>query len=1011
MIYHVSFDSVFYLVSPRPLVFLGVLPGLPLSPAPCWSWVWVLVGGPGHEAVTEATTELSSQRVGTIPLTRRRAIVDLAAWCRDTLYALTYALIGHLHGATITRQAHQTLHARTNQSLNPRWYTAYDDFKLAAETAAESAQQAASDKYRQLLRTNPHQAETFISKYFKAAEAATMALADEHTGATLPVPTAIHVLVQDLVDRGSNDNPQDQAAAAATTTRVENIRRAHAAVGSVGLTRDRTATTARNRTLYSQGEVDIVLDKLKFGKASVRGCYEAVGARQPEGRELTRALMNIARAGRVTSRLWSSRRITPIRKCGPKIVRKVSHTRPISQGTDFASVQDALWLARCQDLLDAFTGPGQVGGKSGAVLLLLALVLLTEIREYQGLDTYCLCLDLKWAFDTVPHQNILLACFEAGVVETEWEMLDDMVAQDHQFVQLGSFLSTLFRVAAGTAQGRRYSMPTFDAVMTGLRDDINDCTPCIKAKLPTFANRLLEQAENLSAASHGKPSPSRDPHIEKLCEKLRSIFLDDHAPWDKTQSIALNMLVDLPLHADRVRVLEHLGSVSIPPLQYVDDTTVLAPSIGAAAAVSGEACEAFSLRTKMTFNCMAGKSAIIPMFSSPQPLGNELTCSVSQVHRSLGVAIDSELTMNARLTEVVNTCNSLMQTVLCAALSGGFPLPVVAKQVECRIDPVALYAAELLVLHDDAEKVLNAAQQRWALSLLGCTAHAHVTGSLAVVHCGWRWRLGTKFLECAILARARINLLPLEHPARKLMALADALPAITWSRRVKRLMATICPESPLPDVTECSLFSNDALDEARASNVERKKAVKNYRDAVIRPALLDYDRRAYGTAASKVFPAFGVPFAQFQPKHYACAWGVSLLTSTVHAKIFRAWSVARISGKWPLTVLGEKHTSVTLEFCPFCGQPDVTITHTLLQCNQVPGDFRKRLVESVPSLDIQDPVGFLNTLFATSSPLDARLAHIQYTGGLLLAAMPAFAQSLPDGEGILSNRCTVEYDD
>ena len=85
-------------------------------------------------------------------------------------------------------------------------------------------------------------------------------------------------------------------------------------------------------------------------------------------------------------------------------------------------------------------------------------------------------------------------------------------------------------------------------------------------------------------------------------------------------------------------------------------------------------------------------------------------------------------------------------------------------------------------------------------------------------------------------------------------------------------MVSLCPESPLPDVTECSLFSFAMLDGARASNVERKKAVKLYRDSVIRPALLDYDRQAYAAAASKVFPAFNVPFSSFQPVHYVCTW-------------------------------------------------------------------------------------------------------------------------------------------
>ena len=126
-----------------------------------------------------------------------------------------------------------------------------------------------------------------------------------------------------------------------------------------------------------------------------------------------------------------------------------------------------------------------------------------------------------------------------------------MVAQDHQFVQLGCFLPTIFRVAAGTAQGRRYSLPTFDAVMTGLRDDINDSTPCIKACLPTFAKKVLECAEHLSPAFHGKSNSSQNIVIAVECKRLCEVYREDCPPWNATQLVAQNLLLDLPLHGDR----------------------------------------------------------------------------------------------------------------------------------------------------------------------------------------------------------------------------------------------------------------------------------------------------------------------------------------------------------------------------------------------------------------------------------------------------------------------------
>ena len=120
--------------------------------------------------------------------------------------------------------------------------------------------------------------------------------------------------------------------------------------------------------------------------------------------------------------------------------------------------------------MDNYSGDSQVGGKSDPILLLVAIVLLAELCEFQGLDSYLVFLDLRCAFDTVTHDCIRAATFVAGIIETEWEMLDDMIKLDHQFVQLAGLLSPALQLVAGTAQGRRYSLPAVDGVMSWLRE-------------------------------------------------------------------------------------------------------------------------------------------------------------------------------------------------------------------------------------------------------------------------------------------------------------------------------------------------------------------------------------------------------------------------------------------------------------------------------------------------------------------------------------------------------------
>ena len=50
-------------------------------------------------------------------------------------------------------------------------------------------------------------------------------------------------------------------------------------------------------------------------------------------------------------------------------------------------------------MLERYCGPGQVGGISDAVSLVLALVIHAQLRGHQGLATFWAMLDLRWGFD------------------------------------------------------------------------------------------------------------------------------------------------------------------------------------------------------------------------------------------------------------------------------------------------------------------------------------------------------------------------------------------------------------------------------------------------------------------------------------------------------------------------------------------------------------------------------------------------------------------------------------
>ena len=62
-----------------------------------------------------------------------------------------------------------------------------------------------------------------------------------------------------------------------------------------------------------------------------------------------------------------------------------------------------------------FAGPSQIGRVSGIQMLLLAILLLGQLRDYQDLPLYLAILDLRWAFDVARLDNMRLTYFEAGV--------------------------------------------------------------------------------------------------------------------------------------------------------------------------------------------------------------------------------------------------------------------------------------------------------------------------------------------------------------------------------------------------------------------------------------------------------------------------------------------------------------------------------------------------------------------------------------------------------------------
>jgi len=871
--------------------------------------------------LTECLDLRAPHHGGSTSKKQRRGLLDAVAWSRDALYVL----VGHTSGAVSVSLPRPVAAQPAQTRLDE--HTSFEQFKLAVAHASWAAKRRAVDHYVSLRAQDPGLAEAHMSKAFRAADSFEIALTDER-GTPLSSSAMLSTLEADLKSRANNHFAQDPRQAALLERMVAAIRHAGAIAHA--------SPTPQHVYLYCQQEVNDVVDELKPKKACIHGSYAALRASVPQGRELTWSLVNLGRHMGLTSTHWSLRQFAHIHKSGPVVVRDVACLRPLSLATDMASVQDALWCLRNARTIQRYCGPDQVGGVSDALSLILALLIHAQIRAYQGLATHWALTDLRWAFDVAILHGMLVACWMAGVVSVDWLLIDDFLAMDRQRVQLHGFCSETFQLGCGTAQGRRFSVFLMNALLRWLADDIRTLLPSgTCALLPSFACRALALANSLCPAEFVTSPPSGGDLVRAAVQAIQYAMQQDCAPWPFTTMLAARTLAALPRQADREEVLECLGSHSLGPLQYSDDLTAPCSGHGALGAIldrgTDSACTRYALRVRAEFNYGRGKTVSLSVLdSSPHP---EPTWDTVVVHRLLGVLIDSALTFEPVLKECLCRGYSLFNRYMHAAECGGYSVPIVAGEVITRVEPVVLYPAPVLILVPGAERALNTMQGNWACSLLGLYKNARLPHLLLITQCGWELRLGSRMLLSAIMALARIAVLPRSHPLVRMCSAASHCLAYTWLTAAQALLTRSDLPAQILPIEQHPAFSLEQLEEARGGAQARRRLLKRYRWEVVRPVLVLYDLLERQRVTARYLPALAIPYATLQPvldrPH------IELLQFDLGPRMwawYRCWCLARTTGCWPCSVFGHRQLPATLQQCPLCAQHNATIVHALCHC-------------------------------------------------------------------------------
>lgn len=163
--------------------------------------------------------------------------------------------------------------------------------------------------------------------------------------------------------------------------------------------------------------------------------------------------------------------------------------------------------------------------------------------------------------------------------------------------------------------------------------------------------------------------------------------------------------------------------------------------------------------------------------------------------------------------------------------------------------------------------------------------------------------------------------------------------------------------------------------------------LRDYRWNVVRPVLAEYDRSAFFKVASVDLPGLVMPFTMFHPEPSRIPVDLVSVAQDKQAwRKYRAWAVARCSGRWPLTVLGGTEVPTKLPICGLCAAPEVTILHSLCHC---PGTARLwSVLAAAISVPPRDEVNVVvQLLFDYERVVESRSLCVDFVGSSLLACV------------------------
>ena len=245
---------------------------------------------------------------------------------------------------------------------------------------------------------------------------------------------------------------------------------------------------------------------------------------------------------------WATHIIIPVFKSGEKNL--VSNYRPISLLCNVSKVLEKLVYDKTINFITESISLVQFGVPKGRSTLQQLLVFLNFVHNNHDQQVDIIYLDIKKAFDSIPHDKLLHKLYSCGIQGNLWKWFKSYLSGRTQHIRIKQSLSAPLPVLSGVPQGSILGPLLFIIYM----NDLPSCVTVSKTLLfvnDTKIYNTVHNSEDISAFQNDLDSASLWSKRNDMCfNPQKSVHLSINSKVTTNCKIADTQVVTNSSHKD-----------------------------------------------------------------------------------------------------------------------------------------------------------------------------------------------------------------------------------------------------------------------------------------------------------------------------------------------------------------------------------------------------------------------------------------------------------------------------